>query len=128
MAQGFSFRARLKSFRYAWRGLAVLLKTQHNSRIHLAATAVVTITGFMLRLPADRWCLLIVAMALVWITEAVNTAIELLADVVSPEHHPVIGKCKDVAACAVLISAAAAAAIGAIVFLPALAHYIRETG
>lgn len=128
MAQGFSLRARLKSFRYAWRGLAVLIKTQHNSRIHLLATTVVMITGFVLRLAADQWCLLILAMALVWTTEAVNTAIELLADVVSPEHHPAIGRCKDVAACAVLISAAAAAAIGAIVFLPALAHYIRETG
>ena len=120
MSRRFSIRARLQSFRFAFCGLVVLLKTQQNSWIHLFATVAVIGSGILLRVTNDQWCLLIVAIALVWITEAVNTAIEFLADVASPDFHPTIGKCKDVAAAAVLLAAIAAALIGAFVFVPKL--------
>ena len=120
MTRRFSIRARLQSFRFAFCGLVVLLKTQQNSWIHLFATVAVIGSGILLRVTNDQWCLLIVAIALVWITEAVNTAIEFLADVASPDFHPTIGKCKDVAAAAVLLAAIAAALIGAFVFVPKL--------
>jgi diacylglycerol kinase (ATP) len=94
------------------------LKTQHNSWIHLVVTGVVLAVGVMLRITAIEWCVLTLAMASVWITETLNTAIEFLTDLVSPEFHPIAGQVKDLAAAAVLISAMGAAIVGVIVFLP----------
>ena len=74
--------------------------------------------GAFLRITAIEWCLLTLAMASVWITETLNTAIEFLTDLVSPEFHPIAGQVKDLAAAAVLISAMGAAIVGVIVFLP----------
>lgn len=81
-------------------------------------TGVVLAVGVMLRITAIEWCVLTLAMASVWITETLNTAIEFLTDLVSPEFHPIAGQVKDLAAAAVLISAMGAAIVGVIVFLP----------
>lgn len=113
-----TLRDRLRSFSYAFSGLKILLKTQHNSWIHLAVTGVVLAVGVTLRITAIEWCVLTLAMASVWITETLNTAIEFLTDLVSPEFHPIAGQVKDLAAAAVLISAMGAAIVGMIVFLP----------
>lgn len=113
-----TLRDRLRSFAFAFDGLRILLKTQHNSWIHLAVTGVVLAVGAMLRITAIEWCVLTLAMASVWITEILNTAIEFLTDLVSPEFHPIAGQVKDLAAAAVLISAMGAAIVGVIVFLP----------
>jgi diacylglycerol kinase (ATP) len=116
----FSFSARLKSFAYAFQGFAFMLKTQHNAWLHLLASIAVIAAGFVLRVSAEDWRWLIGAMALVWLSEAMNTAFEHLCDVVSPEFHHSVKRAKDIAAAAVLISAIAAAAIGAITFTPYL--------
>ncbi|WP_028317947.1 diacylglycerol kinase family protein [Desulfobulbus elongatus] len=116
----FSWRARLQSFRYALAGLRVLLGSQHNARIHAAATVAVVIAGTVCRLRSAEWALVLLAIGMVWALEAVNTAIELLADEVSPEERPRIGRAKDVAAFGVLAAALAAVAIGLLVFLPRL--------
>ncbi len=113
-----TLRDRLRSFTFAFAGLKILLKTQHNSWIHLAVTGLVLAVGVMLRITAIEWCVLTLAMASVWITETLNTAIEFLTDLVSPEFHPIAGQVKDLAAAAVLISAMGAAIVGVIVFLP----------
>jgi diacylglycerol kinase (ATP) len=113
-----NLRDRLRSFAFAFSGLKILLKTQHNSWIHLAVTGVVLAVGVFLRITAIEWCVLTLAMASVWITETLNTAIEFLTDLVSPEFHPIAGQVKDLAAAAVLISAMGAAIVGVIVFLP----------
>lgn len=117
-AHKWTLRDRLRSFTYAFSGLKILLKTQHNSWIHLVVTAVVLAVGTFLRISAIEWCVLTLAMASVWITETLNTAIEFLTDLVSPEFHPIAGQVKDLAAAAVLISAMGAAIVGVIVFLP----------
>jgi diacylglycerol kinase (ATP) len=117
-APRWTLRARLRSFVFAFSGLKILLKTQHNSWIHLFVTGVVLAVGVMLRITAIEWCVLTLAMASVWITETLNTAIEFLTDLVSPEFHPIAGQVKDLAAAAVLISAMSAAIVGVIVFLP----------
>lgn len=117
-ARKWTLRDRLRSFTFAFAGLKILLKTQHNSWIHLAVTGVVLAVGALLRITASEWCVLTLAMAIVWITETLNTAIEFLTDLVSPEFHPIAGQVKDLAAAAVLISAMAAAIVGVIVFLP----------
>lgn len=120
----FSFAARIKSFRYAFAGIAVLIKSQHNTWIHLLATILVISCGLFFQIDSVEWCLVILAILAVWVSEALNTAIEFLCDAVSPAPHPLIQKSKDVAAGAVLISAIGAVIIGLIVFLPYLKTYL----
>ncbi len=95
-----------------------MLRTQHNAWLHLIATVSVIAAGLALEVSANDWRWLIAAMALVWLAEAINTAFEHLCDVVSPEFHPSVKRAKDIAAAAVLVSAIAAALIGAITFAP----------
>ena len=120
MHQPFSFAARLHSFRYALAGLRTLLLTQHNAWLHAAATVVVVVAGLVLGLSRVEWCWLVLAMTLVWMAEALNTALEFLADAVTQEFHPLILQAKDVAAAAVLIAAIGALLIGLLVFGPHL--------
>ena len=116
-----AFIRRLNSFSHALRGMAHLVRTQPNARVHLLATLLVCAAGFYFGLERMEWLWLIVAMVLVWSAEAFNTALEQLANVVHPERHPGIGRAKDVAAAAVLIAALGAAVIGVLVFAPYLA-------
>jgi len=108
--------------RNALAGLAVLSRTQKNARIHAAATVAVVGTGALLPLSASEWLWIVLAVGLVWTGEALNTAIEFLADAAVPEWHPLVGRAKDVAAGGVLVSAATAAVIGTLVFGP---HLLR---
>lgn len=109
---------RLQSFRHALRGVWVVLRTQPNARIHAAATVAVAAMGFGFHVSALEWACLILAAATVWTAEAFNTALELLGDAVSPSFHPLVGKAKDVAAGAVLLSAAGAALVGVLILGP----------
>ena len=110
--------SRLRSFGHAFRGLKVLLQTQPNARIHAVATVLVVAAGALLRISSMEWVLIVLAIAGVWTAEALNTAIEFLVDLVSPDPHPLAGKAKDVAAGAVLIAAIGSAVIGGFVFGP----------
>jgi diacylglycerol kinase (ATP) len=120
MQRSFTFTGRLRSVRWALRGIAIMLATQHNAWIHAVATVVVCALAAWLGLSMLQWCAIVVAIVTVWTAEALNTAFELLADVASPEFHPLVEKAKDVAAGAVLISAAGAATIASLVLLPPL--------
>ena len=119
----FSLRARGRSFVFALAGGRVLLRGQHNAWIHAAATLLVLVLGLACRVSRQDWALLALAIGLVWAMEALNTAIELLADEVSLEQRARIGRAKDVAAFAVLAAALAAVAIGLLVFWP---HLVRQ--
>ena len=118
MAKDNFLLARIKSFGYAFKGIAVLIVSQPNAWIHALATLVVLSLGLYFEVSATEWCFLILAMALVWVAEAANTAIEFLTDLASPDYHPLAGKAKDVAAGAVLLAAIFAATIGGIIFVP----------
>jgi len=111
---------RARSFLYAGRGLWLLVASEPNSRIHLGATVLVVVVGAWLQLSAAEWGAIVVAVALVWIAEGLNSALEAFADHVAPERHPLIGRVKDVAAGAVLIASIAAVIIGFIVLGPKL--------
>jgi diacylglycerol kinase (ATP) len=111
---------RLKSFAYALQGLAYLVRTQPNARLHLLTALLVCAAGIYFGLGRAEWLWISLAIALVWSAEAFNTALELLADVLHPARHPGIGRAKDVAAAAVLIAALGAAVIGLLVFVPHL--------
>jgi diacylglycerol kinase (ATP) len=114
----FSIGARLRSFVYAGRGIRTMLASQHNAWIHAGATLVVVAGGLAFGVNRVEWLALIFATVSVWTAESLNTALEFLCDVASPEFHPLVEKAKDVAAGAVLICALGAAATGAIVFAP----------
>jgi diacylglycerol kinase (ATP) len=98
-----------------------MIRCQHNAWIHLAVTAGVVVAGLFFQLSRFEWCWIVVAIAIVWTAEALNTAFEFLADAASPSFHPIVKDAKDVAAGAVLITAIAAVTIGAIVFWPHVA-------
>ena len=114
----FTVRARLRSFAFAWAGVLTLLKTQHNMWVHFGAAVAAVGCGAWVGLSPVEWCVVALTVMAVWTAEACNTAIEFLADRVSMDHHPLIGKAKDVAAGAVLIAAAGAVVVGVILFLP----------
>ncbi len=122
-ASGMSFdlRERAFSFRHAWRGIGLVVRSQHNAWIHLLATVLVLVAGYLTVLSWMEWCALVLAIGFVWVAEALNTALEFLADEVSTEKRELIGKAKDAAAGAVLLASMAAVVIGLIVFVP---HWI----
>ncbi|MBN1433236.1 diacylglycerol kinase family protein, partial [Candidatus Fermentibacterales bacterium] len=94
--------------------------TQANARIHLVATVAVVFLGLVLGISLTDWCLVIAAASMVWAAEALNSALELLADYTAPKWHPLIEQAKDVAAGAVLLTAIGALLIGVLVFVPYL--------
>lgn len=109
----------LRSFKYAFQGVWVLMQ-ENNARFHLLATIIVLLTGLLVGLSSTEWSIIGIIIGLVWIAEAFNTAIEKLCDFVTTEHHPLIGKVKDLSAAAVLIISCIAVIIGIIIFLPKL--------
>jgi len=111
---------RLRSFIFAFNGLKFTVRSQQNFRIHLAAMILVVVAGILTHLCTTEWCIIILACGLVISMEAMNTAIEQLVDLVSPEYRKQAGVVKDVAAAAVLITAVTAVIIGIILFLPKL--------
>ena len=117
----FSFKSRARSVQVAWRGLAMVVRSQHNAWIHAYATVGVLAAGVYFRVALTEWALLTIAIVGVWSGEAFNTAIEALGDAVSPSHHPLVGRAKDAAAGAVLISSIGAIVIGTLIFAPRLA-------
>ena len=119
-SEKFQFTGRIRSLGHAIRGVLRMVRCQHNAWIHAAATIVVFVAAFALRISAADWCWIILATSIVWTAEALNTAFEFLADAASPGFHPLIRDAKDVAAGAVLLTAIAAAIIGGIVFWPYL--------
>ncbi|MBK5104308.1 MAG: diacylglycerol kinase family protein [Burkholderiales bacterium] len=118
---------RLRSFGHALRGIGILLQTQQNARIHAVATVLVVAAGAVFRISPAEWALIVTAILCVWVAEAINTSIEFLVDLASPEPHPLAGKAKDVAAGAVLAAAIGSALIGGLVFGPHLMRMMLES-
>lgn len=107
-----------EKFRNAFRGLYVIYKTTRHLFIHIASALVVVILGFYVEVSSLEWLALIFAIGFVFVTEALNTAIEIDIDLTSPEYHPFARDTKDVAAAAVLLSVFVAIIVGLIIFLP----------
>lgn len=118
MPEPFSFSARFKSFTYALAGLGDLVRNQHNARIHLLATVVVVSLAWLFSLARWEWAVLILAIGAVWAAEALNTALEYLADACHPDQHPLIKQAKDAAAAAVLLVSVSSTVVGLLVFFP----------
>ena len=112
--------SRVHSFRHAFRGWHYALRTQRNAWIHSAIATVVFIVGLWLQLPPRDWAVIILTAALVFSAEFLNTSIEAVVDLASPDHHPLAKIGKDVGAAAVLVSALAAILIGLLLLGPPL--------
>lgn len=117
---GFTFRKRLLSFRYAFNGIRLLISKEHNAWIHCFAAVCVVIAGILLKISKMEWIAVVIVIGAVLAAEAVNSALEAIADFVSPEYSEAIKRTKDLAAGAVLLIAIAAAIVGGIIFFPKL--------
>lgn len=121
----FSSKRRLQSFSYAFNGLKILFKEEHNARIHLVITIAVIAAGIFFRISPIEWIVVCALISLVLAMEIVNSAIENLCDYVNPKHSESIKKTKDLAAAAVLIVAIASATAGFILFMPKLSQLLN---
>lgn len=110
-------KARIKSFKYAFKGLSTFLVTEANAKIHFLAAIVVVALGVLFEISRTDWLWLSLAISIVLIVEVINTAIEALVDMVQPEFDVKAGRIKDMAAGSVLIAAIFACLIGLNVFL-----------
>lgn len=111
---------RIRAFRHAFAGWYYVLQTQENAWLHALATVIVIALALWLRLPTRDWAVLMLAIALVWTAEFLNTALEAVVDLASPMKHPLAKVGKDVGAAAVLIAALASMVIGFIILGPPL--------
>jgi len=114
------FKARLRAIGYAFEGWGYVIRTQANAWIHAAITLAALAVAIWIRLPARDWATLILTIVMVWAAEFLNTAIESLVDLASPEEHPLAKTAKDVGAAAVLIAALASVLIGLLILGPPL--------
>lgn len=111
-------KKRIAAFSFAFKGVFYLFTHEPHAIIHLVATAGVIVAGFLFRISAIEWCVISLCIGGVFMAEGFNTAIEKLADKISPEQDPLIGIAKDVSAGAVLLLAIATVVIAAIIFIP----------
>ena len=116
--QRFTLAARLKSFAYAIDGVWFMLTTQHNAWLHAVASLLVVALAVYCNVSESDWRWLIVAMAMVWVAETLNTAVEYVCDVVSPGYSEAVKHAKDISAGGVLIAALAALLVGVLTFWP----------
>lgn len=114
---GWTLKSRLRSFKYAFNGIGLLFR-QPNACIHAVVTLIVLISGWWVGLTSGEWCIVVICIGTVLAAEAINSALETLADRVTEQYDPHIGRCKDMAAGAVLLVVIAAVIAGLIIFLP----------
>jgi len=121
----FSVIKRIKSFKPAFNGIWILLKEEHNSRIHLIAAICALTASALFKISAGKWIAVILATGFVFTAEIFNTALEHLSDFVSPGMNIPVKKIKDLSAAAVLVSVVTALVTGIIVFLPEIIRLFR---
>lgn len=121
----FSLKSRLGSFRYAFRGLWLLLRNEHNSRIHLFVAVIAIAMGFTFKIDLREWTILVIVTGIVFLAELFNTSLETICDIVDNKWNEKIRNAKDYSAAAVLVSAIISLAAGGIIFIPKLLDLLR---
>jgi diacylglycerol kinase (ATP) len=109
-----------RSFRYAYAGWWYVTRTQQNAWIHAVVSIAVLLVSLWLKLSTIEWALILIAITMVWTAEFLNTALEAVVDLASPEQHDLAKICKDVGAAAVLIASASSVLIGLLILGPPL--------
>src|SRR5690554_6347917 len=123
----FSLRKRIQSFTHAIHGIVMMLRYEHNSRIHLLILLLVLALGLYLQIAPVEWAIIAVVAGMVLVSELINSAIEDLADIVQPEWDEKIGRIKDYTAGAVLVSAIVSIIAGLIIFIPKILILIKPS-
>ena len=114
----------LNSFKYAGKGIIETFKSEKNMKIHLFMTLLVIVLGFLLNISLSEWIICIILFSSVISLEIVNTAIETVVNLVSPNYNELAKRAKDLAAGSVLIAAISSAIIGIIIFLPKIINLV----
>lgn len=132
-ASPFTIVGRVRSFRHAAAGFWFVMRSQHNAWLHAAATVAALLLGVTLHVrvrpfATSEWAGLVIAIVIVWVAETFNTGLEVLAEAISQERHPILKIAKDIAAAAVLLAAIGAVVVGTILFVPALIELFRRAG
>lgn len=121
------FRSRIKAFGYAFSGWWFVIRTQRNAWIHMVVSIAVILMSFILRISPSNWALILLAIAMVWIAEFLNTALEAVVDLATNhQHHDLARVGKDVGAAAVLIAAVSSIIIGLLILGPPLWSAIKS--
>ena len=115
-------KGRIKSLKFALKGLWLLITTEHSIMVQISVAVVMTFVGFWLDISKTEWLFQILAIGLVLVAESLNTAVEKLCDFIHPEHDSRIGFIKDISAGAVTFAALVAIVIGVIIYLPLLVN------
>jgi len=118
--------SRALSFRHAFRGWWYVIRTQKNAWIHAVVTILVILLGLFLKLPVRDWAVLFVTISTVWTAEFLNSALEAVVDLASPDQNPLAKVGKDVGAAAVLIAALASVVVGLMIMGPPLWLYFQN--
>ena len=121
-------RSRARSFRYAFAGWWFVIRTQRNAWIHAVVSVAVVLVGMWLGLSTIEWAVIFLAIALVWTAEFINTALEAVVDLASPQQHHLARVGKDVGAAAVLIAAISSALVGFLILGPPLWARLQVLG
>lgn len=114
----FSINERFHSFRHGMNGMKIIFRYEHNFRIHCLLASIVVFAGIFAGLKETEWLAILIVSGLVFISEIFNSAIEYMADYVSPGYSELIKKVKDITAAAVLISAIISVITGILIFYP----------
>lgn len=117
----------LKSFSYAFSGIKTALKEEPNFKIHIAIATIVFIFAYVLKLAPLEWLTLVLTISMVLILELVNTSLEALIDIVSPQIQEKARIAKDVAAASVLVASICAIIVGFVIFLPKILSLLTLT-
>ena len=122
--KAYSLASRIDSFSFALQGIQSMIKMEINARIHLVFTLFALVMGFLLHISSIEFIFMIIVMALVWMAELFNTAIEKSMDLISTDYHPQIKLVKDISAGAVLVCSLAAIVTGCIIFIPKILLHV----
>lgn len=121
-----SITYQIQSFKYAFHGLFHFYKTETKAIIHSSAAIVAIILGIALHITYIEWLLICFSIGLVIFAEVFNTAIERITDLISPEHHPLAGQAKDLAAGAVMVMSIISILVGVLVFIPRIIDLFKS--
>ncbi|MDQ5943252.1 MAG: diacylglycerol kinase [Patescibacteria group bacterium] len=114
------------SFRYAFRGLKIVLSSEYNARLHLLFAILALVLSILLRISIEEWLFVVISIIMVFFAEIVNTAIEKTLDLISQKHNQLVKLIKDMTAAGVLVTAIGAIIVASIVFLPRIYAIIQE--
>lgn len=112
----------LASFRYAWRGLVYVARSQRNMRVHLGVALLVLLLAALLHLSPLDWAVLLLCITIVVVLEMLNTVVEATVDLATDRYHPLARIAKDTAAGAVLVAAIGSAMVGLVLLGPPMWH------